>query len=223
MVVTNAASASELIQAIEQADSPVRLVAAVQALVDANLEEGIPTLITVLGYNNPEAAGVAVTGLVRFGAKAVPTLLQQLDEYNYGARAYSFRALAAIGDPRSLDVLLHAAENDFAPSVRRAAAQGLGNLRWNHLTAEAQYPAQQRALQILLSLSNDPDWAIRYAAIVGLQMLATTSADTTVLTANKLLTAITERLAELDRTDPDLVVRARVWMAQQALQRLATN
>lgn len=113
MVVTNAISATELIQAIERADSPARLVAAVQALVESGWEEGIPTLIRVLGFNNPAAAAVAVEGLVRFGATAVPTLLQQLDEYNYGARAYSFRALAAIGDPQALDVLLNAAATDL--------------------------------------------------------------------------------------------------------------
>jgi len=39
-------------------------------------------------------------------------------QYNYGARAYSIRALAAIADPCALDVLVTAAATDFAPSVR---------------------------------------------------------------------------------------------------------
>lgn len=226
MVVTQAASASELIQAVERADSPTRLVMAVQALVVSGYEESIPTLITVLGYNNPEAAVVAVEGLVRFGSTAVPALLQQLDEYNYGARAYSFRALAAIGDPQALEVLLSAAETDFAPSVRRAAAQGLGNLRWVQLSEAQRYPAQQQALKTLLSLSHDPEWAIRYAAVVGLQALAITSADVPCMTSptsTKLMASIMERLIEMDQTDPDLVVRSRVSMAQQALQHLAAS
>lgn len=218
MIVTKAASASDLIQAIEQADSPTRLVAAVQALADSSFEEGIPTLITVLGYNNPEAAGIAVKGLVQFGEAAVPTLLSQLDDYNYGARAYSFRALAAIADPRALDVLLSTAETDFAPSVRRAAAKGLGNLCWDRLPVEQRQSAQKRALQTLLLISRDPDWAIRYAAIVGLQALAVTGGDGLHLAPSELLTSILQRFAEMDQTDPDLAVRARACLAQQQLK-----
>jgi phycocyanobilin lyase beta subunit len=101
--VTNSADAVELIQSVEQADSPARLVAAVRSLAAAKLEAGIPTLITILGYNNPEAAVVALEGLVQLGDVAVLPLLEQLDDYNYGARAYSFRALAAIADPQALE------------------------------------------------------------------------------------------------------------------------
>jgi len=113
--MTNSALALELIQSVEQADSPSRLVAAVRALAEARLEAGIPTLIAVLGYNNPEAAVAAIAGLVQLGDVAVQPLIERLDDYNYGARAYSFRALAAIAHPDSLDTLLSAAETDFAP------------------------------------------------------------------------------------------------------------
>jgi urease accessory protein UreF len=89
----------ELIRAVEQADSPARLVAAVQTLAAAHLETGISTLIAVLGYNNPTAAVAAVEGLTQLGAAAVQPLMEQLDEYNYGARAYAIRALAALADP----------------------------------------------------------------------------------------------------------------------------
>ncbi|HEY9805470.1 MAG TPA: hypothetical protein V6D04_02815, partial [Candidatus Obscuribacterales bacterium] len=101
--MTNSACASDLIRAVEQAASPASLVSAVQALAEAHLEAGIPTLIATLGYNNPEAAVIAVRGLVELGAVAVQPLIERLDDYNYGARAYSFRALAAIADPRALD------------------------------------------------------------------------------------------------------------------------
>lgn len=218
MIVTKAVDASELIRAVEQADSPSRLVVAVKALVDSGLEAGIPTLIAVLGYNNPEAASVAVEGLIQLGDVAVPPLLEQLDEYNYGARAYSFRALAAIADPRALDVLLSTAETDFAPSVRRAAAKGLGNLRWEKLPEGDRAIAQGKALQTLLTISHDPDWAIRYAAIVGLQALAIASRDFQS-PQSQLTSAILERLTAM-ADDPDLAVQARVWMAQHQLERL---
>lgn len=218
MIVTKAVDASDLIRAVEQADSPSRLVVAVKALVDSELEAGIPTLIAVLGYNNPEAASAAVEGLIRLGDVAVPLLLEQLDEYNYGARAYSFRALAAIADPRALDVLLTTAETDFAPSVRRAAAKGLGNLRWEKLSEGDRAIAQGKALQTLLTISHDPDWAIRYAAIVGLQALAIASRDSQSL-QSQLTSAILKRLTAM-ADDPDLAVQARVWMAQQQLEHL---
>jgi phycocyanobilin lyase beta subunit len=211
--VTNSAYASELIQSVEQADSPARLVAAVRALAEARLEGGIATLIAVLGYNNPEAALAAVEGLVHLGEVAVPPLLEQLDDYNYGARAYSFRVLAAIADPRSLDVLVSAAENDFAPSVRRAAAKGLGNLRWSKLPSQQRQTAQEGALKTLLFVSHDPDWAIRYAAVVGLQALAASDA----VTQPDLISQILARFNQIAEADTDLAVRARVWMAQKQL------
>lgn len=215
--MTNSADAVELIQSVEQADSPARLVAAVRALAAAKLEAGIPTLITVLGYNNPEAAGVALEGLIQLGEAAVPPILEQLDDYNYGARAYSFRALSVIADPRALDKLLNAAETDFAPSVRRAAAKGLGNLRWSKLPPEQRLLAQERSLKTLLLLSQDPDWAIRYAAVAGLQGLATSEA----ISHPDLVSQILDRFHQMAEADADLAIRARVWMAQQQLQ--ATN
>lgn len=201
-------SAEALIKAVEQAAPPPDLVIAVQALAAARLEAGIPTLIAVLGYNNPAAAAIAVSGLVELGPVAVPGLLAEIDQYNYGARAYSIRALAAIADPRALSTLVAAAD-DFAPSVRRAAAKGLGNLRWSQLPPEQVQPAQAQALEVLVQILRDPDWAIRYAAIVGLQALA----------ASEFPDLATQILAQLDlaQTDPDLTVQARAEMAHQEL------
>jgi phycocyanobilin lyase beta subunit len=217
--VTNSADAVELIQSVEQADSPARLVAAVRSLAAAKLEAGIPTLITILGYNNPEAAVVALEGLVQLGDVAVLPLLEQLDDYNYGARAYSFRALAAIADPQALEKLLSAAETDFAPSVRRAAAKGLGNLQWAKLPLEQRQSAQARSLKTLLLLSHDPEWAIRYAAVVGLQGLATAE----LVSQPDLVSQILDRFNQMATTDTDLAIRARVQMAQQQLNATSVN
>lgn len=206
--MTDPAQTQKLIHAVKQADSPARLVAAVQAIVAAEVEAGISTLIAVLGYNNPTAAVVAVQGLIQFGEVAVQPLIEQLDEYNYGARAYAIRALAAIADPRAIDVLLTAAATDFAPSVRRAATKGLGGLDWSKLSVEQRSAAAEQALQTLLSVSQDPDWSIRYAAVVGLQALATTS---------HLKAQIEAQLQQIIQTEPDQAVRARVRLAQQLL------
>jgi phycocyanobilin lyase beta subunit len=194
----------QLIQAVEQADSPERLITAVNTLAAARSEAGIPTLIAALGYNNPGAALAAVAGLVGMGAIAVPLLLELLDGYNYGARAYAIRALAAIADPRALEVLLNAAKNDFAPSVRRAASKGLGNLHWNQLESSQIQLAQQRAFQTLVEICQDTDWSIRYAAIVGLHTMANQT------DFHKL---VLSHFHSLSQTETDLAVRARVQLA----------
>ncbi len=196
---------NELIRAVTEADSPDRMLAAVQKLALAKDVAAIPTLIAVFGYNNPAAAVVAVSGLIDLGESSVPQLLLQIDDYNYGARAYSIRTLAAIADPRALELLLSAAATDFAPSVRRAAAKGLGKLHWDKLDEEESSKAQQQALETLLSISHDSDWSIRYAAIVGLQALGKIPS---------LQQQIQTRLQEMFATDREKAVRARVQMAQ---------
>ncbi|NEO27753.1 MAG: HEAT repeat domain-containing protein, partial [Kamptonema sp. SIO4C4] len=121
------------IQAVQAASSPVSLIKAVRQLAQLQNPDAIPMLIEVLGYNNPGAAIAAVEGLVKLGDVAVPVLLENIDGYDYGARAWANRALAEIGHPHALDNLLEAASSDFALSVRRAATKGLGSLQWSKL------------------------------------------------------------------------------------------
>ncbi|NJL22370.1 MAG: HEAT repeat domain-containing protein [Leptolyngbyaceae cyanobacterium SM1_3_5] len=196
---------ADLIRAVEQADTPPRLLVAVKTLAKAQDEAGIPTLIAVLGYNNPVAAEIAIDGLIQMGSASVQPLITLLDEYNYGARAYSIRALAAIADPRALDVLLASAATDFAPSVRRAAAKGLGSLHWDLLDSSLRSTAQAQAIETLSSIAQDADWSIRYAAIVGLQGLAN------LPELREAIAPVFEQTAQ----DADAAVRARVALATQ--------
>ncbi|MDY6897209.1 MAG: HEAT repeat domain-containing protein [Cyanobacteriota bacterium] len=195
-----------LIRAVTEADSSARMVSAVQNLASAKDTAAIPTLIAVFGYNNPAAAVIAVKGLVELGEVAVPQLLEQIDEYNYGARAYSIRTLARIAHPDALDLLLEAAETDFAPSVRRAAAKGLGYLQWHKLDNTERTTAQRKALATLLSITQDADWAIRYAAVVGLQEIAKIP---------DLQQEIAAKFSQMLASDAALSVRARVALAQE--------
>ncbi|MBD2569076.1 HEAT repeat domain-containing protein [Anabaena lutea] len=194
----------ELIRAVTLAETPAQMLTAVQNLAAAKDAAAIPTLIAVFGYNNPGAAAVAVAGLIELGEIAVPQLLEQIDDYNYGARAYSIRTLAAIADPRAIDVLITVAATDFAPSVRRAAAKGLGNLNWHKLDFPKSQTAINSALDTLLLISQDTDWSIRYAAVVGLQALAKI-----VDVRQSILTKLQEMLAN----DNEKAVRARVQLA----------
>lgn len=211
--VTPPANLAALIQAVDAAESAIALVQAVRALAQAQHEAAVPTFIQVLGFNNPGAAVAAVDGLVALGPAAVPALLAQLDGYNYGARAWAIRALALIGDPRALGILLDTARGDFALSVRRAAAKGLGTLRWEAM-APAEVPAAQaEVLSVLTIAIADPEWVVRYAAIVGLAGLATALVDEAAL-----LPTIRDCLMERSRRDTEVTVRAR---AQLALTHLA--
>jgi len=210
-------STTVLIQAVEDADSASRLIEAVYHLSSARDEIAIPTLIKVLGFNNPGAAVAAVNGLIQLGEVAVPTLLAQLDGYNYGARAWAIRALAGIGDPRALDVLLDAAQADFALSVRRAAARGLGTLRWHQLPPDDIQQAQTRTLEALIQVSHDPEWVVRYAAVVALQSLAIATRSTRPGWHTQILDHLQHRLS----IDEDTAISARIKMAQHQLSRLA--
>ncbi len=204
--------ALELIRAVEQADSSEGLLNAVKALAEAPSKEAIPTLITVLGYNNPGAAVAAVDGLIQLGEPAVLPLLEQLDGYNYGARAWAVRALAGIGDPRGLEILLDAAANDFALSVRRAAARGLGTICWELMPAEQVLDAQIRAVKTLLQASRDPEWVVRYAAAGALQALAVAAT-----VQPDWLTEVLAQLEEIAQSDETASVRARAVLAKEKL------
>jgi len=206
---------SELIQAVEQADSSDSLIDAVEALADARLESGAPTLIAVLSYNNPGAAVAAVEGLVQLGEVAVMPLLNLLDDYNYGGRAWAIRALAEIGDPRALETLLEAASTDFSMSVRRAAAKGLGNLLWSKIPAAQVRQTQARVGKTLLRTSQDPEWVVRYASVAGLQGLANAVANEQSDIYSLLEAHFQQMLAE----EQDLAVRTRVRRAMQELGR----
>jgi phycocyanobilin lyase beta subunit len=206
------------VEAVRQAASAEALLEATRALASSDhgtcLDEGaIACLVEVLGFNNPGAAVAAVEGLIRLGPAAVEPLLARLDPRNYGARAWAVRALAGIGDVRGLALLEDALASDVGPSVRRAAACGLGRLRLDGLPAEEQGPLRQRALQSLLAGCRDGEWVVRYAVAVGLESLAGTMEPE----QRRQLCQALHALGQLEQEEAP-VVRLR---AKLALERLA--
>ena len=212
--MTEPDSLKTLLAAIADADSSTKMVEAVENLAQARLEAAVPNLIAVLGYNNPGAAVAAVEGLIAIGKPAVKPLLELLDGYNYGARAWALRALAGIGDPQALDLLLDAAKNDFALSVRRAAARGLGTISWDELPQAQIAPAQSKVIEVLIVGSQDHEWVVRYAAITGLQELAIAS----IISAPDITRQLLAHFDRLVDTDDSLAVIARIWLAQKEIQ-----
>jgi phycocyanobilin lyase beta subunit len=204
-----------LMQAIDSAESAPALAEAVEALALTADERALPTLVTALNFNNPGAAVAAVDGLIRIGIPAVDPLLAVLSDQNYGARAWALRALAGIGDPRALTLLIETAKTDHALSVRRAAARGLGTLRWQDLPMAAVGATQTQVLEALTEVLEDPEWVVRYAAVVGLQSVAV------VATQSGAIASVRSLLQTLVQTDSDPAVVARARLALEELSRLA--
>lgn len=169
---STAAQVADLVEAVRRADSALGLLQATQALAATAHPDGAACLVEILGFNNPGAAVAAVDGLVAIGTPAVETILTNIDGYNYGARAWAVRALAGIGDVRGLEVLEDALGKDIGPSVRRAAARGLGQLQLEALSEAERSSSLNRCLAVLLDGCRDGEWVVRYAVIVGLEHLA---------------------------------------------------
>lgn len=209
MIETTVNPITSLIEAVETADSAPKLFQAVTQLAHARSIEAIPTLIKVLGYNNPGAAVAATEGLISLGEVAIEPLLNSLDDYNYGARAWAIRVFSGVGDIRALDLLIKAAVNDFSLSVRRAAAKGLGSLLWHQLPSENVIPTQTQILDTLFTTVNDGEWVVRYASIVSLENLyfAIDSSH------ENLLHKITNKLTEIMEKDAQIAIQNRGKLA----------
>lgn len=202
-------STETLIEAVKQADSANSLLEAVEALAEVRSPQAIPILIEVLGYNNPGAAVAAVDGLIKIGEPVVPYLLDNLDDYNYGARAWAIRVFAGVGDPSTLELLLKAATSDFSLSVRRAAARGLGFIKWHKLPTEEINTAQKQVFDTLSLVTKDGEWVVRYASVVALEQLAITVSPTKV----DFIKEIENTLNTLFNSESEIAVKARIQLA----------
>jgi phycocyanobilin lyase beta subunit len=214
---------ASLVEAVRRADSALGLLNATQALAAAGHPDGAACLVEVLGFNNPGAAVAAVDGLIAIGVPAVDTILANLDGFNYGARAWTVRALAGIGDVRGLDVLEDALGRDIGPSVRRAAARGLGQLNLEPLVAGERWLIAERCLQALVAGCSDGEWVVRYAVAVGLEALAPALAPKAPLIVHSAngepLSRLLEALHGLSNNPAEdaPVVRLRACLALQRL------
>ena len=195
----------EFLKNIENASNATELANAVKMLAEAQIPETASELIRALNYNNPGAAVAAVNGLIGIGKPAVLLLLELLNDDNYGARAWALRALSGIGDPRSLPQLLDTAKNDFALSVRRAAAKGLGGIKWAEMGETDRLAAQQECCDVLEVLCTDSEWVVRYAAVSGLESLGQV--------AQSLIPAMQQRLGQVTQDDLEIAVRSRALLA----------
>jgi len=200
---------ADLIEAVNSADSAQKLLNAVTDLAIWRSPQAIPTLIQVLGFNNPGASVAAVDGLIAIGEAVVEPLLNSLDEYNYGARAWAIRVFAGIGDPRALELLLTAAKSDFSLSVRRAACKGLGSLKWHLLNPQERQNIQTEIFDTLSITINDGEWVVRYATVVAFESLSQSLNES----QSDLVIKIKDKLTEICQQDPEISVQYRAKLA----------
>lgn len=191
---------------LDRATSTPELVQATRGICALNDANAAPTLIKVLSYNNPAVAAIATQGLIALGRAVVPDLLSSMDTGNYGARAWVVKALAALRDPRGLDLLDHALRADIAPSVRRSATRGLAEL---DLDLPNQADELVRCCEGLLQAGVDDEWVVRYAAAYGLERRLISNAVTPSL-QSKAMTVLSQ-LASAQ--EPVKVVRQRADLA----------
>ena len=217
MSQANAEALETQLQAIEQAATREALAnasAQLVALMPQLSEEpplqaqAIDCCIDLLKANNPAAALQALRGLIGCGSAAVEPLLNSLDERNYGARAWTVRALSAIQDPRGLEVLQRAVANDIGPSVRQAAAYGLGRLQGHD---ENLLRPCMNSLELACS---DSEWSVRYAAVAALEQRLQQGLPSDLDPQARALL----RQRSQQEMDDTLVVRLRALLA---LERLA--
>ena len=213
----NAAALQTQLQAIEQAATRQQLANASAELValmpqlssEPELQgQAISCCIDLLKANNPAAALQALRGLIGCGAAAVEPLLNSQDERNYGARAWTVRALSAIQDPRGLAVLQRAVANDIGPSVRQAAAYGLGRLQGDNQIMLRQ------CLESLQLACTDSEWSVRYAAVAALEQRLQQGLPSDL---DQQARSLLQQRSQQDMDDT-LVVRLRALLA---LERLA--
>lgn len=147
-------------------DSPTDFIAAAKEIAESTPQYPavLPVLVDMLGFNNPVAAGIAIDALACANRSAVPVLLTGVAAFNYAVNAYALRALARIGDPTTMDVCTACAVRGPIPNVRRAACRALGALHFDNTTDATT------AFTTLIALADgEPDWGVRYAAIVALE------------------------------------------------------
>lgn len=167
----------ELIEQLNSAVSTAETVKLIQFLATRRTSAAIAPLMQMLHHHNIAVASAAVEGLVQLAPDSVEPLITAFGATkDHGVQALIVQALAKIGDIRALDLLIEVVgvevANHCQGNVRRVAARGLGQIGiWGELEAI------DRAVEKLTwALFNTQDWALRYAAVVSLQEIATTEA-----------------------------------------------
>jgi bilin biosynthesis PecF protein len=153
-------------------------VRSLQAIVELKTEAAIPLLIDALAHHHPAVAAAAVSELVQLAPLSVASLITAYQAtQDQGVQAQIIQVLAQIGNPKAVNLLAEvvgvAVANHCQGNIRRVAARGLGRI--------ASVASDARIVSCVMekltwALRTPEDWALRYAAVVSLQEIASDSA-----------------------------------------------
>jgi hypothetical protein len=115
-----------LIEKLSDPDPSIRQAAAL-ALRNQPDKRAIDPLVSLLEDDDPLTVHLAASALAAIGEEAVPTLLDLLKNRPLAVRLEILRALAAIGDVRSIPALFDILESDSA-LMEHWANEGLDNM-----------------------------------------------------------------------------------------------
>ncbi|PPS43217.1 HEAT repeat domain-containing protein [Chroococcidiopsis sp. TS-821] len=156
-----------LLTRLRCATTPSETARSLQAIIELKTEAAIPLLIDALAHHHPAVAAAAVSSLI--------TAYQATQDQ--AVQAQIIRILAQIGDPKAVNLLAEvvgvAVANHCQGNVRRVAARGLGRIA--SVASNAQIVGCV-VDKLTWALKNPEDWALRYAAVVSLQEIASDSA-----------------------------------------------
>lgn len=186
---------AELIEQLNSAVALTEIVNLVQTLATNKVKIAIAPLIQILHHHNPSVSAAAVEGLVQLAPDSVEALITAFPTCkDHGVQAYIVQALAQIGDARGLDILVEVIGTEVANhcqgNVRRVAARGLGKIgKINNSEI------RQKALaKLTWALLKPQDWALRYAAVVSLEEIAT---EATIATLQQALNQEIDQVVQL--------------------------
>ncbi|MGC1395682.1 MAG: HEAT repeat domain-containing protein [Coleofasciculaceae cyanobacterium] len=186
---------SGLIEQLNSAIATTEIVNLVQTLATNKIKIAIAPLIQLLHHHNPSVSAAAVTGLVQLAPDSVEALITAFGAcQDHGVQAYIVQALAQIGDARGLDILIEIVGTEVANhcqgNVRRMAARGLGKIgKTNHCQTR-----QKAIAKLTWALLKPQDWALRYAAVVSLEEIAT---EATMATLQQALNQEIDQVVQL--------------------------
>lgn len=173
----SALDTAELIDQLDHAVTTTEAVTLIQALTAKRTKTAIAPLMQMLHHHHRAVSTAAIEGLVQLAPDSVEPLITAFQvSKDHGVQASIVQALAWIGDARALDLLIEVigveVANHCQGNVRRVAARGLGKIG----RMSDSYTMSRAVEKLTWALFNAADWALRYAAVVSLEEIATTEA-----------------------------------------------
>ncbi len=166
-----------LLERYRRATTPQDAIAIIDECSQDRTPEAIAPLLEALNHHHPNVPPVAIRALVELAPQSVDPLIRAYRaSTDQSIQARIIQALARIGDPRAVDVLIEVVgvsiANHCQGNVRRVAARGLGQIGCN-----AAGDITRRAIaKLTWALRSPEDWALRYAAAVSLGEIGTPEA-----------------------------------------------